>query len=120
MSLAASSSTLLGPSHSPTLGHGKTVFLFRNLFGQKPVPGSEKGGDFCFKDRSFCLNCSLLYSQYLRQCWLRYNKYLLLLLLLLQSCLTLCDPMEGSLPGSSIHGIYRATVLEWGAIAFSL
>ena len=37
----------------------------------------------------------------------------------LQSCPTLCDPMECSLPGSSIHGIFQATVLEWGAIAFS-
>ena len=37
-----------------------------------------------------------------------------------QSCLTLSNPMDCSLPGSSIHGIFRATVLEWGAIAFSL
>src|SRR5574337_275870 len=36
-----------------------------------------------------------------------------------QSCLTLSYPMDCSLPGSSIHGIFRATVLEWGAIAFS-
>ena len=36
-----------------------------------------------------------------------------------QSCLTLSNPMDCSLPGSSIHGIFRATVLEWGAIAFS-
>ena len=36
-----------------------------------------------------------------------------------QSCLTLSDPMDCSLPGSSIHGIFLATVLEWGAIAFS-
>ena len=36
-----------------------------------------------------------------------------------QSCLTLSDLMDCSLPGSSIHGIFRATVLEWGAIAFS-
>ena len=36
-----------------------------------------------------------------------------------QSCLTLSDPMDCSLPGSSIHGIFRATILEWGAIAFS-
>ena len=36
-----------------------------------------------------------------------------------QSCLTLSDPMDCSLLGSSIHGIFRATVLEWGAIAFS-
>ena len=36
-----------------------------------------------------------------------------------QSCLTLRDPMDCSLPGSSIHGILQARVLEWGAIAFS-
>ena len=36
-----------------------------------------------------------------------------------QSCLTLQDPMDRSLPGSSIHGIFQARVLEWGAIAFS-
>ena len=36
-----------------------------------------------------------------------------------QSCLTLCDPMDCSLPGSFIHGIFQARVLEWGAIAFS-
>ena len=36
-----------------------------------------------------------------------------------QSCLTLSDPMDYSLPGSSIHGIFQARVLEWGAIAFS-
>ena len=37
----------------------------------------------------------------------------------LQSCLTLCDPIDGSPPGSSIHGISQARVLEWGAVAFS-
>ena len=37
----------------------------------------------------------------------------------LQSCPTLCDPTDGSLPGSSVHGIFQAKVLEWGAIAFS-
>ena len=37
-----------------------------------------------------------------------------------QSCLTLCDPMDCSLPGSSVHGIFQARVLEWGGIAFSL
>ena len=36
-----------------------------------------------------------------------------------QSCLTLSDPMDGSPPGSSIHGIFQARVLEWVAIAFS-
>ena len=36
-----------------------------------------------------------------------------------QSCPTLCDPMDCSLPGSSIHGIFQARILEWGAISFS-
>ena len=36
-----------------------------------------------------------------------------------QSCSTLSDPMDCSLPGSSIHGIFQARVLEWDAIAFS-
>ena len=36
-----------------------------------------------------------------------------------QSCLTLSDPMDCSLPGSSIHRTFQARVLEWGAIAFS-
>ena len=36
-----------------------------------------------------------------------------------QSCVTLCDPMECSLPVSSVHGIFQARVLEWVAISFS-
>ena len=37
----------------------------------------------------------------------------------IQSCLTLRDPMDCSLPGSSVHGIFQARVLEWVAISFS-
>jgi len=36
-----------------------------------------------------------------------------------QSCLTLCNPMDCNLPGSSVHGILQARVLEWVAISFS-
>ena len=36
-----------------------------------------------------------------------------------QSCLTLSDPLDCSLPGSSVREIFQARVLEWGAIAFS-
>ena len=36
-----------------------------------------------------------------------------------QSCLILSDPMDCSMRGSSVHGIFQAGVLEWGAIAFS-
>ena len=37
----------------------------------------------------------------------------------LQSCLTLCDPMDCSLPGSSVHGVLQARILEWVAISSS-
>jgi len=37
-----------------------------------------------------------------------------------QSCPTLRDPMDCSLPGSSVHGIFQARVLKWGAPAFSI
>jgi len=37
----------------------------------------------------------------------------------LQSCLTLCDPIEGSPPGSPVPGILQARTLEWVAISFS-
>ena len=36
-----------------------------------------------------------------------------------QLCPTLCDPIDNSPPGSTVHGIFQARVLEWGAIAFS-
>ena len=45
--------------------------------------------------------------------------FLLLLLLVTQLCLTLCDPMGCSLAGSSVHGILQARILEWAAISFS-
>ena len=35
-----------------------------------------------------------------------------------QSCLTLCDPVDCNLPGSSVHGILQARILEWVAISF--
>ena len=38
----------------------------------------------------------------------------------LQSCPTLCDPMDSSPPGSSVHRILQARILEWGAISFSI
>ena len=39
--------------------------------------------------------------------------------LVAQSCLILCEPLDYSLPGSPVRGIFQARVLEWGAIAFS-
>ena len=42
-----------------------------------------------------------------------------MLCLVSQSCPTLCDPMDCSLPGSSVHGILQERTLEWAAISFS-
>ena len=36
-----------------------------------------------------------------------------------QLCPTLCNPMDGSLPGSAVHGIFQARILEWVSISFS-
>ena len=53
--------------------------------------------------------------------WLHYIKYHLAsnLCLASSSCPTLCDPMDCSLPGSLVHGIFQAWILEWVAISFS-
>ena len=40
--------------------------------------------------------------------------------LVTQLSLTLCDPTDCSLPGSSVHGIFQARILEWVAISFSI
>ena len=52
----------------------------------------------------------------LRPCWMSGLK---VKVLVTQSCPTLCDPMNCSPPGSSVHGILQARILEWVAIAFS-
>ena len=50
-----------------------------------------------------------------------YNEIVILIMsvLVIQSCPTLLDPMDGSLPGSSVRGILQARILEWIAITFS-
>ena len=45
--------------------------------------------------------------------------YMIAIVLVAQLCLTLCDPTDYSLPGSSVHGILQAGILEWVATAFS-
>ena len=50
-------------------------------------------------------------------CCLKIN--FVLLYLVTQSCPILCDPMDGSLPGSSVHGILQARILEWVAMPSS-
>ena len=67
-----------------------------------------------------------VFSNELALCWLRSkeNRWKIkwspwLLLEVAQSCLTLCNPTDCSLPGFSIHGIFQASVLEWVATPFS-
>ena len=70
----------------------------------------------CFSLDTF----SIVYSQYcmLPPCLLNlYAEYSILLVA--QSCLTLCNPMDCSTPGSSVHGILQARILGWVSISFS-
>ena len=79
----------------------------------------------CFRLNSWCTIHTDLWKW--QQC--KHNNFLSHFLLqrmkvkseseVVQSCLTLIDPMDCSPPGSSVHGIFQARVLEWGAIAFS-
>ena len=62
----------------------------------------QKNIYFCFIDYAKAFDCVVVVSSEVAQ-----------------SCLTLCDPVDRSLPGSSVHGIFQAIVLEWVAIAFS-
>ena len=51
--------------------------------------------------------------------YIHFKKKVKVKMLVAQLCLTLCDPMDCSLPGSSVHGILQARILEWVAISFS-
>ena len=75
-------------------------------FFQHIVPDKIQGPDTLFNKYTF-----------IKPFWSRSKSYLLLLSL--QSCPTLRDPIDGSPPGSSIPGILQARTLEWAAISFS-
>ena len=104
----------------------------RNLFTKqkqthrhrKQISGYQKGkggGKLGITDQEIhttvCeMNKVLLYSKG------NYIQYLVITYVcakMLQSCLTLCDPMDYSLPGSSVHGILQAKILEWVAMPSS-
>ena len=52
------------------------------------------------------------------RCTTKRLSYIYTCVLCAQSCPTLCDPMDCSPRGSSVHGIFQASVLEWGAVSF--
>ena len=72
-----------------------SLLLIKNLEGSK-LRFSELG----FQNYLYC------------ECKVKENE-------VTQSCRTLCDPMDSSLPGSAVHGIFQARILEWAAISFS-
>ena len=55
--------------------------------------------------------CSIIYNNQKGE----QTEGLIIIALVAQSCLTLCDPMDGSPPGSSVHGILQARILKWVA-----
>ena len=71
-----------------------------------------------------CYNMDDSWKHYARWNWLQMDKYCMTPLTwkwseVAQSCLTLCDPLDCSLPGFSVHGIFQARVLEWVSVSFS-
>ena len=77
--------------------------------------GITKRHEETFDEWVHYLDCGDIFTVYT---YVRTYK-LYLLSEVAQSCLTLCNPMECSPPGSSIHGILQARILEWVAISFS-
>ena len=100
------------------------VFLELSCFFDDPVDvGNSIFGSFAFSKSN--LNIGKFTVHVLLKAVLENFEYLLVCAAAaaaaksLQLCPTLRDPMDCSLPGSSVHGIFQARVLEWGAIAFS-
>ena len=60
-----------------------------------------------------------IYTAYSKKIYIDMYVTYMIHVLVAQSCLTLHDPMDWSLPGASVHGIFQARVLEWVAISFS-
>ena len=96
---------LLCPGDSPGKNTGMGCHAF--LQGIVPTQGSNPGLLHCRQ-----ILCQLSYQGNPIYIYMLHAKSL-------QSCLTLCDPMDGSLPGSSVHGIFQARILEWVSTSFS-
>ena len=78
-------------------------------FSEKKLIDISLTNFFCYKTSAclLCLEISLIFQIM----WVCAK--------LLQPCSTVCDPMDHSLPGSSVHGILQARILEWVAMPFS-
>ena len=95
---------------------GKAIALTRWTFVSKVM-------SLLFKMLSRFVTDFLPRSKYLLISWLQslsqWSLWNLAKVKVARLCLTLCDPMDCSLPGSSVHGILQARILEWIAVPFS-
>ena len=89
------------PRHTGMCCH----FLLQGIF---PTQGSNPGLLHCSRIRVFLMHG-----------FLGTLELCIIVALVAQLCPTLCDPMDCNPPGSSVHGILQATILEWVAISFS-
>ena len=87
---------------------GKTRDLFKKIGDTKGIFHAETG---TIKDRN---GMDLTEAEDTKKRWQEYTE----MKVKVKSYLTLCDPMDCSLPSSSVHGIFQAIVLEWIAISF--
>ena len=97
--------------HSPP---GSSVHgIFQNT---RVVAISYPRGSFRPRDRNCIPRTGRLSPDFIDSAtWEAHMRHLRCQGVVTQSCPTLCDPMDYSLPGSSVHGIFQARVLEWGS-----
>ena len=125
------------PSHgssslfTPTVRCQCSINARENPLGSEGEPhqNSISGPSWCFHRKNSLIFSFIKQNQIILLCqmlvkWRYYWKFLNYLAAaaakLIQSCPTLCDPMDSSPPGFSVHGIFQARVLEWVTIAFFL
>ena len=105
---------LINGQVQPSMGYGKT--------GRTGTHWRSRGNGRARFSPSFCAlaHCSLAWGQRDQNIKTdRGEKKLKIKVSVAESCLTLCDPMDCSLPGPSVHGVLQARILEWVAIPFS-
>ena len=102
-------------------------YVMSTLFCHREMRGFPSPFNLNLTEPRLCLLESMepknQYQTHMRKKQMKLANYLpnreVVYLKVTQSCLTLCDPMDCSLPSSSVHGILQARVLEWVAISFS-
>ena len=96
---------------SQRVGHEWTTSL---SFFLHQIPGDQRW----FHNSVFCFYWSIVAIQhYFSFCCTKVNQFCMHMCLVAQSCLTLCHPMDCSLPGSSVREISQTSILEWVAIS---